>query len=131
MPPRSSSPSDGHAVDPFTCLGCAGIEGEDSYPEFSAYLERYKVRDRVTVHRGLSADVLPTLDGSFGLAFIDGSHDAASVHHNLELMLRLLVSGSWLAFHDYGRDVWPDVAVDGWRANGISSGSIVWAWCLL
>ena len=55
--------------------------------------------DLVTIVRGTSPDALAGL-GPFGLAFIDGDHDAAAVTADVEAARKLLASGGVLACHD-------------------------------
>ncbi|HEY7330147.1 MAG TPA: class I SAM-dependent methyltransferase [Gemmataceae bacterium] len=88
------------AVDTFECTGTPGVEG-NTQQRFLDNLARYGVADKVKVHRGFFADVLPKLDGSFDLIFIDGSHDEASVRQDIQLALPLATADAVLAFHDY------------------------------
>lgn len=57
--------------------------------------------------------------GAFDLIFIDASHDAASVHRDILLVLPFTRPGTVMAFHDYGNSCWPDVktVVDRWRQD--------------
>jgi len=83
------------AVDPHAWLA--------SYQAMNANLGRAGVADVVTVIRGHSPGALDGL-GPFGLAFIDGDHDAASVTADVEAARKLLVPGGILACHDLGED---------------------------
>lgn len=78
----------------------------NSEPEFRANLWRYGVTDRVRVCVGRFEEIIPILEAE-GLktdgCFLDAQHDEASVRRDLELALRIVKPGGWVAFHDYGR----------------------------
>ena len=74
-----------------------------SYQAMNANLDKAGVADVVTVIRGHSPGALDGL-GPFGLAFIDGAHDAASVTADVEAARKLLEPGGVLAVHDLGED---------------------------
>jgi predicted O-methyltransferase YrrM len=114
----AQSAAEVHAVDPFNCTGLPSGEGQNSEQEFRANLGRYQLLlAKVIVHVGLSADVLPGLSPPFDLVFIDGAHDELNLWRDLAMTLPLLHADSWLAFHDYGHDLYADVqrVVDAWR----------------
>lgn len=69
--------------------------------KFQANLSRYGVMDRVTWLVGSSKEVLPTLAERYDVAFIDASHDYASVIADATLALPLVKNGV-MAFHDFG-----------------------------
>ena len=83
------------AVDPHAWL--------NSHEAMAANLAAAGVADLVTVVRGSSPGALAGL-GPFGLAFIDGDHDAAAVTADVEAARKLLASGGVLACHDLGED---------------------------
>jgi hypothetical protein len=87
------------AVDTFDGRGTPA-EGQ-TFELFRANLRRYGVEDRVAVHRGTSAEMLPLLPPVYDLVFIDGSHDYESVKADVGLALGKLKPGGLLAFHDY------------------------------
>jgi len=90
-----------HSVDHHQ--GDDGTGPADTLDGFRLNLELAEVSDRVVVHVGDARAVLPTMaDNQFGLAFIDGSHDEASVRHDAEQARRLVVDGGVVAFHDWG-----------------------------
>lgn len=98
------------AVDTFDGRGTPNPM--NTMPDFHRAMERHGVAKRVQVKVGTSAEVLPRLSAggeSFGLAFIDGAHDEASVRTDIELSLPLLAPGGLLALHDYGRPDDPGV----------------------
>lgn len=77
---------------------------QDTLAEFWANLKRHGVRDKVVAHVGEVAAVLPFLAAeSFDGAFIDGFHTTEAVARDIELVLPLIRTGGFLAFHDYGR----------------------------
>jgi len=65
--------------------------------------------DRLTMHRGLSLEVLPTLTGPFDCILVDGDHNWYTVYHELETINAqgLLRPGGTILLHDvswpYGR----------------------------
>jgi hypothetical protein len=78
----------------------------DSLGIYTANLDRYGVTDKVTTRVGRFEDELPKLaeEGAmFDGAFLDGMHDEESVSRDLELILKLVKPGGFVAFHDYGR----------------------------
>jgi hypothetical protein len=90
--------------------------------EAREWLRRYGLTDRVTFAR---PGEVPA-DRKFGLAFVDGEHDADSVRRDIDAVLPRLAPGGLLAFHDYPDPGWPDVrrVVDeyarrhGWTRSG-------------
>ncbi len=72
------------------------------------WLARFGVGERVDLHRGTFADIVPRL-GQYDLVFVDGAHDAPNVRADLELALAALAPGGVLACHDYPDPDWPDV----------------------
>lgn len=91
--------------------------------EFRENTDRRRGRAFVGVHRGSSAEVLPTLaaaGSSYDLVFIDGDHDEAAVRADVDAVLPLLRPGGLLALHDYGNKDDPGVkaAVDSLLLDG-------------
>jgi predicted O-methyltransferase YrrM len=84
------------AVDPHTWLV--------SHEVMLANLDAAGVAGRVTIVRGTSPDALAGFTGPFGLAFIDGDHDAAAVTADVQAARKVLADGGVLAVHDYGED---------------------------
>lgn len=100
------------AVDPHTWLG--------SYETMMSNLRAYEVDGLVSVHQGLSFELMPALFESgytFDLVWIDGDHEAPSVTHDVQWALKLLRPGGTLACHDYDEDTCPGVrqALDAWK----------------
>lgn len=105
---------DWHRSDPHLAAAVGGMF--DSARPFLDNLDRAGVRDRVVVVIGRSEEVLPRLrawrqvdsavlaeDGTFGLAFLDGAHDADQVAVDAQNAIELLAPGTGvLAAHDYG-----------------------------
>jgi len=67
---------------------------------------KYSHEKRLTLHKGLSLDVLPKLSGKFDCILIDGDHNWYTVFNELKAIDdgRLLKSGGTIFFHDVG---WP------------------------
>jgi predicted O-methyltransferase YrrM len=77
---------------------------DESLRPLVANLERFDVRDSVTVMIGRSASVLPRLERSqYDLAFIDAYHTTEAVLEDARLVMPLVRKGGKIAFHDYGR----------------------------
>jgi hypothetical protein len=68
--------------------------------------QKFAHTDRVTIHKGLSLDVLPGLSETFDCIIIDGDHNWYTVFHELEVIhnRQLLSKGGTIFFHDVG---WP------------------------
>jgi predicted O-methyltransferase YrrM len=61
-------------------------------------------RERVGIHVGKSADILPGLSGPYDFLYIDGSHTAPDVLADAVLAWRLAAADAILIFDDYA---WP------------------------
>ncbi|HEX5865989.1 MAG TPA: class I SAM-dependent methyltransferase [Casimicrobiaceae bacterium] len=61
-------------------------------------------RERVTLHVGKSAELLPTLSGPYDFIYVDGSHVAADVLVDIVLAWRLARDNGIMIFDDYA---WP------------------------
>lgn len=91
-----------HAVDHH--LGDEHAGHDESLSILMENLDRFDVRDRVIVHVGDAADVLPAFRlGMFDMAFIDAFHETEAVRRDIELVRPLVHVGGVIAFHDYGR----------------------------
>ena len=97
-------------------------------------VEKYRNHPRVRVHKGISLDVLGTLDGPFDCILIDGDHNWYTVFHELETIDErgLLGAGGTIFFHDVGwpygrRDMYyqPELIPDPYRQPFKRSG-LVW-----
>lgn len=91
------------AVDPH-----AG-ELPGSYEVMIAHLQRYGVRDKVTIIRDYSQVALPKLFAErklYGLVFIDGNHDQ-QVQNDVSYAWNLLEPGGYLCVHDYDQYDFP------------------------
>ncbi len=81
--------------------GDAGTGPADTYKELVGNLCRFGVENKVLPLRGdirELAEVLPP--HFFGMVFIDGAHDEASVTHDLGVALRCVSPGGLIALHD-------------------------------
>jgi hypothetical protein len=95
-----------HCIDPW--------EDYDEYPEykneqpsiyeaFTANLESSGSKDKITVHRGYSNVVIPTLeDNFFDIIYIDGNHEPEYVLEDAVLSFRKLKKDGIMIFDDYG-----------------------------
>ena len=81
------------------------IEGFDeiinnkTYGEFIENTKRNE--DKLVIRRGLSKDVLPTLNNKFHFIFIDGDHSTSAVWKDAVLSMPMLIKGGYLLFDDY------------------------------
>ena len=99
---------------------------EDVLPEFLRNVAPY--RDRIEVHRGLSADVAARWPALLDLLFIDGDHSYEGCLADINAWLPHVRRGAFIAFHDTGqegvaralRERFPRAA----RSLGVQAGSI-------
>jgi predicted O-methyltransferase YrrM len=96
-------------IDPFidySKASVAKIQGFDDVINESLE-QRFKENtaefaDRITLHKGLSQDVLPGLgSNSFDVAFIDGDHSRDAVAFDGKECWRLVKKGGYIVFDDY------------------------------
>jgi predicted O-methyltransferase YrrM len=81
-------------VDPFV--------DEFTYPRFEHNLTVSGVRERVTLHRDCSENVLPSLPwATFDAIYVDGSHDSLHVLLDTVISWRLLKAGGVMILDDY------------------------------
>jgi SAM-dependent methyltransferase len=94
------------AIDPWTdYVDYPEYKGEQMsiYNAFVDNMEVCGLSERVTVKRGYSHEVLPTLeDNSFDIIYIDGNHEPEYVLEDAVLAFRKLKVGGRLIFDDYG-----------------------------
>jgi len=94
------------AIDPWTdYVDYPEYKGEQTtiYNAFTQNMEACGLSERVTVKRGYSHEVLPTLeDNSFDIIYIDGNHEPEYVLEDAVLAFRKLKVGGRLIFDDYG-----------------------------
>jgi hypothetical protein len=87
------------------------------------WLQRYGIRHKVWLRRGLFAELVASSGGPFSACLIDGDHDRPSVEADIAAVVPHLTPGAVIGFHDYGDPAHPHVkpAVDaaaerfGWR----------------
>ena len=71
-------------------------------------------RSQITLHEGLSRDVLKTLEpASYDFIYVDGSHSTVDVLEDAVLSFRLAKIGATIAFDDY---LWDDEPWNGYGA---------------
>lgn len=94
------------AIDPWTDYAdYPEYKGQQMmiYDAFVQNMSACGLTDRVTVKRGYSNEVLPTLeDNSFDIIYIDGNHEPEYVLEDAVLAFRKLKVGGRLIFDDYG-----------------------------
>lgn len=95
--------ADNVLTDPSTELVAVDIFAGDYEANFDHNVAASQARDRITKHKGPSADVLRDASlGKFDIIYIDGSHTADDVLADAVLSWRLLSPGGLLIFDDYG-----------------------------
>lgn len=95
------------AVDTFD--GRATPKTGETLGDFLTNLSRYAVRWKTSFYVGTSQHVVPTLDATYDLAFIDGAHAFDSIRSDCLLAMTKLRQGGLLCFHDYNSPVDPGV----------------------
>ena len=72
------------------------------FETFNTNTEEYQKSGIMTVHRGRSHDIMPTLEReSFDFIYIDGSHIGSDVMEDAILAHKLLKEGGYILFDDY------------------------------
>jgi predicted O-methyltransferase YrrM len=86
-------------TDETSRIDCVDPFRNDYYRRFLSNIEPW--RRRVTVHRGLSDKVLPTLGGAFDFIYIDGDHRPFAILSDAVHSWPRLKEGGLLIFDDY------------------------------
>lgn len=86
----------------------------DTYEEFRENIGKHGMAGKVSAFRGTSTEFGDTClakykTDQFDLIFVDGAHDAHSVREDIRVAHSLVNAEGWIALHDYGSDVHPDV----------------------
>jgi predicted O-methyltransferase YrrM len=131
-------------IDPFieySKASVAKIEGFDHIINSAAlgrFLDNTKpFANRIDLRRGLSQDVLPTLEAeTFDMAFIDGDHSRVAVAVDARECFRLVKPGGYIVFDDYpGGDrpeSSPKESIDAFLAKHSEDVKILCkAWCVV
>jgi hypothetical protein len=107
----------------------------DEYPEYkgkqSSHYEQFiantsQFADKCIIHRGLSEDIVPTLD-SFDIIYIDGNHEEEYVYRDGVMSFPKLKQGGYLIFDDYHPYAWPQTCrgIDRWLREYASKIKII------
>ncbi len=98
-----------HCIDPFTGAPdhkFHGVDCSQTEEKARAKLARFP---NVTIHKGCSQDVLPTLPiGAFDSAYVDGLHTSQGVMRDAVFAFNLLKVGGVMIFDDYLWEAMPD-----------------------
>ena len=86
-------------TDETSRIDCVDPFRNDYYRRFLSNIAAW--RQRVTVHRGLSDKVLPTLEGAFDFVYIDGDHRPFAILSDAVHAWPRLKVGGILVFDDY------------------------------
>jgi len=85
-------------VDPFD--KSLTHNGTHVYNIFTSNLSKYL--ERITIHKGYSDDILPSLEKeSYDIIYIDGDHTAEAVYNDAINSFHLLKHGGIMIFDDY------------------------------
>lgn len=77
-------------------------EVKNLFDIFNTNTEEYQKNGIMTVYRGRSHDVMPTLEkDSFDFIYIDGSHIGSDVMEDAILAHKLIKEGGYILFDDY------------------------------
>ncbi len=76
--------------------------GESTEEAFWQNLNSIEKQAKVQAIKGTFEKVIPPLDKTFDIIFIDGSHDHESVKQDIQMCLPKLRKGGRLLMHDYG-----------------------------
>lgn len=80
---------------------------------FETNMERFGIRDQITVHEGYTKDVVKGfIDNYFDLLFIDASHLYEDVKQDIEMWLSKIKKNGKIAGHDYGNHIGVSQAVN-------------------
>lgn len=94
------------SVDPH--IGYPADDPRPTLNRFLRNLDRYGVRDTVTVMLGRDDEVLPLLaENQFDLAFVDCTGEYDTTLNAMKRATQLLKKGGALAVHDCGHPDWP------------------------
>jgi len=78
-------------------------EQQKNYTMFLDNIEAAGVKDKMSIHRGFSKDIVPTFqDEYFDIIYIDGNHEPEAVLEDAVLSFRKLKHNGVLIFDDYG-----------------------------
>jgi hypothetical protein len=84
------------------------VRGKGTFYEFQQNAARHGYSDRLVILAGLSHAILPYLQATLKLAFLDGAHDCDSVTQDINLVKPMLAEGAIIALHD-STSGWPGV----------------------
>lgn len=82
---------------------------KDTLISFRENMEKLGLNDRIITLRGRSENVLPLVQGSFGMVYIDGGHFEKPLTGDLNWAWEHTVKNGFICLHDYGNKEYPDV----------------------
>lgn len=82
----------------------------DTLKTFLANMESIGLMHKIISFKGHTSNVLPNLNGKFGMIYIDGGHTISDVLPNSLWAWEHLPSGGVLAWHDYDTS-WQDIKI--------------------
>ncbi|WP_307441004.1 MULTISPECIES: class I SAM-dependent methyltransferase [unclassified Paenibacillus] len=96
------------AIDPFISNGYY----TDYFNEFQNNILNFRLANYVSPIKNFSHDAIQDCPETLSVLFVDGDHSYLGVKRDIELYVPRVVSGGFIAFHDY--TVYPDLrrAVD-------------------
>ena len=93
--------SKSEVIDPFEkSITHSDLQHPNTFDIFCNNL--YKYKDKITIHKGFSDDILPTLEkNSFDIIYIDGDHSSLATYNDGVNSFTLLKKGGIMIFDDY------------------------------
>lgn len=88
-------------VDVFKANDWRDLNRFNKDEHFSFVKNRFKNHPEITLNKGYSHEVLPTLNKKYDYIYIDANHDYEHASRDLELSLPLLADGGIIGFNDY------------------------------
>lgn len=82
---------------------------KDTFVEFNKNMEENGLSDTVTAIRCQFQHILQNINAKYGFAYIDGSHTVEGLLREFMFAWRCTFKGSYIAFHDYYTDKYPDI----------------------
>jgi len=103
---RAAKPKELHLIDPWDVSEVEEIDRRWYQFQlnrlYNRVVRKFNNQPSVHIHRGKSADVLPTFcDGYFDWIYVDGRHDYVSVTRDLQLSWKKVKIGGLIAGDDY------------------------------
>lgn len=96
-----TSPLSIDLIDVFKANDWRDLNRFNKNGHFDFVKNRFKNNPEVSLHRGYSHEILPTLNKKYNYIYIDANHDYEHASRDLDLSLPLLAEGGIIGFNDY------------------------------